>query len=64
MTHHGIIVAVDHDGSSASQVNILFPPVTNLQQTRAKGTEINVINNLLSVRALLITQKSTVFAGL
>lgn len=29
-THHGIIVAVDHDGPTASKVNVLFPPITDL----------------------------------
>lgn len=30
LPYHGIIVTVHHDRSTASQVNILFPPVTDL----------------------------------
>lgn len=30
LSYHGVIVAVNHDGPTASEVNILFPPVTNL----------------------------------
>ena len=29
--HHDIEVAVDHDGTPASQVDILLPPITDLQ---------------------------------
>lgn len=29
-SYHGIVVAVDHDGTSASKVDVLFPPVTYL----------------------------------
>lgn len=50
LLYHGIIVAVDHDGSTASQVNILFPPVTDLCQTQK-----NVILDALFFR-LRLTQ--------
>lgn len=29
-THHGIVVAVDHEWSSAPQIHVFFPPVTHL----------------------------------
>lgn len=38
-SYHGIIVAVDHDGPTASEVNILFPPVTDLSNTKRKRKE-------------------------
>lgn len=29
--HHAIVVTVDHDGTSASQVNVFLPPVAHLE---------------------------------
>lgn len=29
-THHGVVVAVDHEWPSAPQVHVFFPPVTHL----------------------------------
>lgn len=47
-SYHGIIVAVYHDGTTASEVNILLPPVTNLDnikrnRERGKGENIDHI---------------------
>lgn len=35
-SYHGIIVAVHHDGTTASEVNILLPPVTHLDNIKRK----------------------------
>lgn len=32
ISYHRIVVAVNHDGSTASEVDVLFPPVTDLQK--------------------------------
>lgn len=29
--YHAVVVTVDHDGASAPQVNVLFPPVAYLK---------------------------------
>lgn len=29
--YHAVVVAVDHDGAAASQVNVFFPPVAYLK---------------------------------
>lgn len=33
-SYHGVIVAVHHDGAPASEVDVLFPPVTYLWISR------------------------------
>lgn len=35
-SYHGIIVAVHHDGAPASEVDVLFPPVTDLWRVRCR----------------------------
>lgn len=34
--YHAIVVTVDHDGSTAPQVDIFFPPITNLEPKQSK----------------------------
>lgn len=36
-THHGVVVAVDHERPSAPQVDIFFPPVTHLRHKHKSG---------------------------
>lgn len=37
--YHGIIVAVNHDGCTASKINVLLPPVTDLCKKRGGRKE-------------------------
>lgn len=32
MTYHGVVVTVDHDGPTTSEVDVLFPPITDLRK--------------------------------
>ena len=36
-SYHGVVVAVDHDWPAPSQVDVLFPPITDLVPVNTGG---------------------------
>lgn len=42
MDYHAVVVTVDHDGASAPQVNVFFPPVAHLKSKDDKLIYIQI----------------------